>query len=219
MRSHPPVPPGEWERAELLAREKEALGLYVSSHPLADVRDQLARRADMPLASAGSLRDGQVVTVGGLVTSMQAVRDQARATRWPSPSSTTPPARSRWWCSRTRWRRPRQLLVPDAVVMVKGRADRKNEGEVKLVAFEIAPFEATADFGVVRLRLDARETPAAVIDELKSLIGEFPGDAPVVLEVRDLGGAEDAALRARSSRSAPTATSSPRRRRCSATPR
>ena len=77
----------------------------------------------------------------------------------------------------------RGLLVPDAVVMVKGRADRKNEGEVKLVAFEIAAFEATADFGVVRLRLDARETPAAVITELKSLIGEFPGDAPVVLEV------------------------------------
>src|SRR5262249_54553974 len=36
-RSHPPVPPGEWDRAELLAREKDALGLYVSSHPLADV--------------------------------------------------------------------------------------------------------------------------------------------------------------------------------------
>ena len=49
-RSHPPVPAGEWERAELLAREKEALGLYVSSHPLADVRDQLARRSDLPLS-------------------------------------------------------------------------------------------------------------------------------------------------------------------------
>jgi DNA polymerase-3 subunit alpha len=65
VRSHPPVPPGEWERGELLAREKEAVGLYVSSHPLADVRDQLARRSDLPLAQAGSLRDGQVVTVGG----------------------------------------------------------------------------------------------------------------------------------------------------------
>jgi DNA polymerase-3 subunit alpha len=78
----------------------------------------------------------------------------------------------------------RELLVADAVVMVKGRADRKNEGEVKLVAFEIVPFQATVDFGVVRLRLDARATPAAIIQELKSLIGEFPGDAPVVLEVQ-----------------------------------
>ena len=53
-----------------------------------------------------------------------------------------------------------------------------------IVAMEIVPFQATADFGVVRLRLDARETPAAIIKELKSLIGEFPGDAPVLLEVR-----------------------------------
>ena len=79
-------------------------------------------------------------------------------------------------------------MVPDAVVMVKGRADRKNEGEVKLVALEITAFEATADFGVVRLRLDARDTPAAIIQELKSLIGEFPGDAPVVLEVQTTDG-------------------------------
>src|SRR5690349_7906325 len=35
-RSHPPVPPGEWEKSELLRREKETLGLYVSSHPLED---------------------------------------------------------------------------------------------------------------------------------------------------------------------------------------
>ena len=49
--------------------------------------------------------------------------------------------------------------MADAVVLVKGRVDRKNEGEVKLVAIEMAPFEATADFGVVRLRLDARATP------------------------------------------------------------
>ena len=34
-------------REDLLAREKEALGLYVSSHPLADVREQLARRGSL----------------------------------------------------------------------------------------------------------------------------------------------------------------------------
>ncbi len=186
-RSHPPVTGEEWDRAELLTREKEALGLFVSSHPLADVRDQLARRADLPLSSADSLRDGQVVTVGGLVTSVKPfVTRKGDRMAFAELDDTSGSIEVVVFANTLA--AVRHILVPDAVVMVKGRADRKNEGEVKLVAFEITTFEATVDFGVVRLRLDARETRAAIIEELKSLIGEFPGDAPVVLEVQTTEG-------------------------------
>jgi len=183
VRSHPPVTGAEWDRAELLAREKEALGLFVSSHPLADVREQLARRSDVPLSAVDSLRDGQVVTVGGLVTGVKPfVTRKGDRMAFAELDDTTGSIEVVVFANTLA--AVSHILVPDAVVMVKGRADRKNEGEVKLVAFEITAFEATADFGVVRLRLDARRTPAAVIEELKSLIGEFPGDAPVVLEVQ-----------------------------------
>ena len=84
----------------------------------------------------------------------------------------------------------RSVLHPDAVVMVKGRVDHKSEGEVKLVAFELAPFEATADFGVVKLRVDARHAAPTVIHELRSLIGEHPGDAPVMLELETSEGSK-----------------------------
>jgi DNA polymerase III subunit alpha len=186
-RSHPPVTGEEWPRAELLAREKEALGLFVSSHPLADVREQLARRADVPLSAADSLREGQIVTVGGLVTGVKPfVTRKGETMAFAEIDDTTGSIEVVVFAKTLA--AVRQILVPDAVVMVKGRADRKNEGEVKLVALEITTFEATADFGVVRLRLDARETRAAIIQELKSLIGEFPGDAPVVLEVQTTEG-------------------------------
>ena len=52
---HPPIPSGEYEKNELLALEKETLGLYVSEHPLharprpAAAQDRLlARRARAP---------------------------------------------------------------------------------------------------------------------------------------------------------------------------
>ena len=183
VRSHPAVIGEEWPRAELLAREKEALGLFVSSHPLADVREQLSRRSDVPLSAADSLRDDQVVTVGGLVTGVKPfVTRKGDTMAFVELDDTTGSIEVVVFANTLA--AVRHILIPDAVVMVKGRADRKNEGEVKLVALEITAFEATADFGVVRLRLDARETPAAIIEELKSLIGEFPGDAPVVLEVQ-----------------------------------
>ena len=50
--AHPPIPLEEFDQRELLAVEKEAIGLFVSLHPLKEVREalragrrRLARRA------------------------------------------------------------------------------------------------------------------------------------------------------------------------------
>ncbi|HVG67020.1 MAG TPA: DNA polymerase III subunit alpha [Gaiellales bacterium] len=188
-RSHPPVPEGEWDKADLLKREKETLGLYVTSHPLADVKDQLARRADVQLAAFSGLRDGQVVTVGGLVTSMRTlVTKKGDQMAFVELDDTTATIEVIVFANALA--AVRSVLHPDAVVIVKGRVDHKSEGEVKLVAFELAPFEATADFGVVKLRVDARHAAPTVIHELRSLIGEHPGDAPVMLELETSEGSK-----------------------------
>ncbi len=64
---HPPVPVIELDKNELLRMEKETLGVYVSEHPLQAIREQLRRKTDCGLAEAEKRRDGEVVTVGGLV--------------------------------------------------------------------------------------------------------------------------------------------------------
>ncbi len=46
----PPISAAEFDRAELLALEKETLGTYLSSHPLSEVRDALRARVDCTLA-------------------------------------------------------------------------------------------------------------------------------------------------------------------------
>ena len=70
---HPPSPAGEFEKDELLRLEKETLGLYVSEHPLSGVRDQLRRKTDATLAELERRRDGEVVTVGGIVSETKQV--------------------------------------------------------------------------------------------------------------------------------------------------
>jgi len=73
----------------------------------------------------------------------------------------------------------RDLLEADRILVVKGRIDHK-EGETKLIAMEVAPFEATPERSEVRLKLDARKAPAGTIQELAALLREYPGEAPVV---------------------------------------
>ncbi|MCZ6872468.1 MAG: DNA polymerase III subunit alpha [bacterium] len=58
----------EWDESERLAYEKEALGFYISSHPLKAVQQQLRR---LTTATSQSLADGsgeRMVTVGGMIT-------------------------------------------------------------------------------------------------------------------------------------------------------
>src|SRR4029453_10588962 len=64
---HPPVPLVEIEKNELLRMEKETLGVYVSEHPLQAIREQLRRKTDCGLAGGERRRDGEVVSVGGIV--------------------------------------------------------------------------------------------------------------------------------------------------------
>src|SRR5207245_1225731 len=69
----PPIPTDEFEKNELLRLEKEALGLYVSEHPLSAIRDQLRKKCDTPLAELDRRRDGEIVTVGGIVSQLKAL--------------------------------------------------------------------------------------------------------------------------------------------------
>ena len=44
--AHPPIPTHEFERPELLAMEKESIGLFITEHPLKRVREALRMKAD-----------------------------------------------------------------------------------------------------------------------------------------------------------------------------
>jgi DNA polymerase III alpha subunit len=76
----------------------------------------------------------------------------------------------------------RELLVVDSVLVVKARVDHK-EGETKLIALEVSSFEAVPERREVRLRLDARSARAGIIRELAALVKDFPGEAPVVVDL------------------------------------
>jgi DNA polymerase III subunit alpha len=84
----------------------------------------------------------------------------------------------------------REHLVEDGIVIVKGRVDRRDEGgETKLRATEIAPFEAVPERGEVRVRVDGRAAGPLFVEELARIIGSFPGEASVVMEVATEEGA------------------------------
>jgi DNA polymerase-3 subunit alpha len=178
-RRHPELPAHEFEKNELLSLEKETLGLYVSEHPLSGIRDQLRRKTDCSLGELERRRDGDVVTVAGIVGALrQLTTKKGEPMVFMRLDDVTGGAEVVVFNSV--YAAARELLVPDAVLVVKARIDHK-EGETKLIALEVTPFEATPERREVRLRVDARRAPAGLIRELAGLVKDFPGDAPVIV--------------------------------------
>src|SRR5207344_1829185 len=159
---HPPVAASEFEKAELLRLEKETLGLYVSEHPLSAVRDQLRRKTDATLGELERRRDGEVVTVGGIVSAVKLL-----TTKKGEPmvflQLEDPTGSAEAVVFSATYATVRELCVTDRILVVKGRVDHKQQGETKLIALELTPFEAVAERRDVRFRLDARQAEAGVI--------------------------------------------------------
>jgi DNA polymerase-3 subunit alpha len=177
---HPQIPAQEFEKPDLLRLEKETLGLYVSEHPLQGIRDQLRRKTDCAVAEVERRRDGEIVTVGGIVSSVkQLTTKKGDPMVFLGLGDLSGELEVVVFASV--FASAQELCVADRVLVVKGRIDHKQEGETKLVALEVTPFEAARVPTEVRLRVDARVAPAGIVRELGHVVKDFPGEARVVV--------------------------------------
>jgi DNA polymerase-3 subunit alpha len=158
----------------------------VSEHPLAGIREALRRKTDAQIVELERRRDGDIVTVGGIVGALrQTTTKKGEPMVFMRLDDVSGSVEAIVFNSV--YGASRDLLEPDRVLIVKGRVDHK-EGETKLIAIEVAPFEATPERTEVRLRLDARRAPAGTIRELASLLRDYPGEAPVVAAIETSSG-------------------------------
>ncbi|MBI5867408.1 MAG: DNA polymerase III subunit alpha [candidate division Zixibacteria bacterium] len=70
----PDVP--KWSDKEIWSREKEALGFYVSGHPLSDYTEEMRLFTTCSADQAGDLPDESEVQMGGIITQMKSQLDK-----------------------------------------------------------------------------------------------------------------------------------------------
>jgi DNA polymerase-3 subunit alpha len=190
--AQPTVPQREFEQATLLREEKEALGLYVSAHPLQGLREQLRDEIEVPVGGLADAVDGSTLWTGGIVAHAQK-RVSKNGGVWLAfgLEDVDGAVECRAWPGT--YEQYRDLLVEDAIVKVKGRIERKSEGETMLIAIEVAPFEGVSEYRPLTVTLDARRVRPQVLDDLRRVLADFPGTVPVVLHM--VRGEECARLR------------------------
>ncbi len=191
-----PIPDGEWEKATLLAFEREMLGLYVSDHPLLGVEHVLAAATDCSLAqlvgsaeddpersSSGGRGDAQVVTVGGILSGVQR-KVTKQGNTWAAAMLEDLEGAIEVLFFPATYQQCMSQVIDDAIVVVKGRLDRR-EDVPKLVAMDVSTPDITAgETGpfVVSI-LEARCIPP-VVERLKEVLRTHPGPTEVHLRLQ-----------------------------------
>ncbi|ASW56009.1 DNA polymerase III subunit alpha [Plantactinospora sp. KBS50] len=201
----PPIPDGEWDKADLLSFEREMLGLYVSDHPLFGVEHVLAKAADMAIPALfeeGRVTDGQVVTLAGILSGVQRrITKQGRA--WASASLEDLGGAVEVLFFPNTYELVGQYIAEDAIVVVKGRVDRRDD-QPRLMAMDLSIPDITAADEVkpVVLALPPSRCTPPLVERLREVLTSHPGSAEV--HVKLVNGSRATLLRLGPTRVAPT---------------
>ncbi len=178
----------EWDKKTLLGYEREMLGLYVSDHPLSGLERVLSGLADMPISalSAEERTDGQMVTVAGLATQVQRKVTRAKGEAWAILTLEDLVGSVEVLCFPQLYSTAGMHLAEDAVLVVRGRLDRSDEGSVRLRAMEISvPNLAESASGPVAVHLDVARCTPPLVARLKEVLAQHPGTSSVHLHLRN----------------------------------
>ncbi|MBQ2682461.1 MAG: DNA polymerase III subunit alpha [Thermoguttaceae bacterium] len=122
----PDIP--EWDDREKAGNEKEVLGFYVSTHPLAKTEEQIRPFITHSCGAASRLPDRTAVIVGGMISGLEVATTKRAREGYPSQyarftlEDTDSPIQAIIWPEQFQNRR--DLIVPDGVIVAAGRIDR-----------------------------------------------------------------------------------------------
>ncbi len=182
----PPIPTDEWAKPDLLAFEREMLGLYVSDHPLFGLEHVLTGSADMAisaLSEEGTVADGQVVSLAGILSGLQRrITKQGRS--WASATLEDLEGAVEVMFFPNTYELVGQYLAEDAIVVVKGRVDRRDD-QPRLMAMDLSipDISKPDDIKPVVLALPPSRCTPPLVERLKEVLTSHPGSAEVHLKL------------------------------------
>lgn len=178
------VPDQEYDRMKLLALEKEALGLYVSGHPMSGLEDVVSRRSDAKISAMKSAPDDAYFSIGGVITdlvkrhtrkgdlmasfSLEDITDSIEVVVFPKTME-----------------EHGAKLEDDAVVVVNGRVMHTGD-HTRFVAHKIYVlnrYESNGKPTPLRIKVTSLYHTDEYVERIKNVLTQHPGDTPVQLHL------------------------------------
>ncbi|MDV6029254.1 MAG: DNA polymerase III subunit alpha [Phycisphaera sp. RhM] len=181
----------EWPDREKLGYEKEVLGYYLDSHPLAEYEPKLATFRTHTTDSLSEIQDRGEVILGGMISSIKIAHTKNPKPGQPSKYANFDLEDMQGAIRCILW--PRgfadhgEKVIPDAVVLAKGKVDRRGGGdEANLIIDELIPLDDLDNRYThgMRIRLDEAKHDGQTISRLREIVRGYPGNQELLFSMK-----------------------------------
>ncbi|MEO2013875.1 MAG: OB-fold nucleic acid binding domain-containing protein, partial [Fuerstiella sp.] len=178
----------DWPKTQKLAIEKECLGFYLTSHPLAQHSKRIERYAQTKNKDIADMEDGVPVTIAGMVGSIRiATAKKTNANGLNKYANfdledATAILRCIAWPSD--YERFKELIKTENIVIIQGKVDRRGR-EPNIVINRIMTLDqADREFtSQVAIKFDRSLHTLKDVENVRKILSHYPGSTDVVLVV------------------------------------
>lgn len=170
-----------WPENEMLAAEKELLGVYMSGHPLTQYAGVLKRFQTVALTGLSALADRTQVRLGGVVEAVTRKVNKDKKT-WAIVKLAGLDGEIEAFVFSDAYERYSGLLTENSALLMCGEVSKRDEPP-KLMAHEIYPLaDAPKIFSKhVSIHVAATKAGNGLLDKVATLLRAHPGEIPVLI--------------------------------------
>ncbi len=175
-----PVEEKEYSQEELLKYEKEALGIYITGHPLTKYDMHLKKLGTKRSSELEEIPDGKEIRLGGILRNIKNVQTKSKAGIMAYGTLEDPDGNTEVIFFPELYRKHLPLLQKDSLLIVKGTVDKTEKG-IKVIATDISHLDELANKREHKAELCLRyPLPERItLQELKAVVlsngeGEYP---------------------------------------------
>jgi DNA polymerase-3 subunit alpha len=177
----------EWSDADKLKHEKESLDFYLSSHPLAQVEQELRTFITSSIDAAIRLADGAEARLGGMMTQVRLMTARQSGRRYARCKIEDFSGQAECVMWTENFERYKEEFVNDRICIVEATMEKGYRDEPILVLSSIRSIEqARRDLtAALALRMSLRDHGPDQVNALARILKRSPGKCRVDLTVVD----------------------------------
>ncbi len=176
----------EYDQRQIQNFEKEFLGFYVTSHPLATIRDKLPFLMTHKISEVMPLPNEKLVTICGLITATRQIptkKDPTKFLRFVTVEDLS--GKIDLIAFNGKIQEYGQYLEPEQRVIISGKVSKRGDDEAPVILIDNVKTVDNSNIFTLELKDDLKYEELVF---LKNILCEYQGSDPVMLKVEDEDG-------------------------------
>ena len=169
----------EWEKNDLLAREKEVLGFYLTGDPVADYKDDIKELSRLKM-------NDNIVRTGGIIVNKKLLYDKKNQP-WAIIELSNQISKVEIFIFAKEYEKYSNLLEKDKLIFVIGKPSTKNNDNdvIKIISSNIYPLEVARDSVTksINVIFDENQSKKS-LSTIQEIIKDYKGKYPFVIHFK-----------------------------------